>query len=280
VTGAPSESVAGDALMRSGGRGLLLTLYAALRSLKLYPVENATVQKALDDLSAAAQHLLAVENPVEIRLAGDFIFVNQTRLRLELDNYASFSHILTLFRGFDIGVLRVHGGVERREWQAFLSILLSLAARPGAEPYEELHERVAAADVTHLEVERAALAPETLDDIQRQREVAKRTYAQGVAVTRDVITSVRMGRATGVKRVKRAVQMIVDQVLNNETSLVGLTTIRDYDEYTFTHSVNVCIFSVALGKKLGFSKLQLYDLGMTALMHDIGKARVPLDILN
>jgi HD-GYP domain-containing protein (c-di-GMP phosphodiesterase class II) len=266
--------------MRSGGRGLLLTLYAALRSLKLYPVENATVQKALDDLSAAAQHLLAVENPVEIRLAGDFIFVNQTRLRLELDNYASFSHILTLFRGFDIGVLRVHGGVERREWQAFLSILLSLAARPGAEPYEELHERVAAADVTHLEVERAAVAPETLDDIQRQREVAKRTYAQGVAVTRDVITSVRMGRATGVKRVKRAVQMIVDQVLNNETSLVGLTTIRDYDEYTFTHSVNVCIFSVALGKKLGFSKLQLYDLGMTALMHDIGKARVPLEILN
>jgi HD-GYP domain-containing protein (c-di-GMP phosphodiesterase class II) len=99
-------------------------------------------------------------------------------------------------------------------------------------------------------------------------------------VTRDLVTGVRLGRAPNVKRVKRAVQVIVDQVLNNETSLVGLTTIRDYDEYTFTHSVNVCIFSVALGKKLGFSKLQLYDLGMTALMHDIGKARVPLEILN
>jgi len=62
--------------------------------------------------------------------------------------------------------------------------------------------------------------------------------------------------------------------------LMGLTTIRDYDEYTFTHSVNVCIFAVALGKKLGFSKLQLYDLGMTALLHDVGKARVPVEILN
>ena len=60
-----------------------------------------------------------------------------------------------------------------------------------------------------------------------------------MAVTKDVITGVRLGRATSVKRVKRAVQMIVDQVLNNETSLVGLTTIRDYDEYTFTHSVEV-----------------------------------------
>jgi len=80
--------------------------------------------------------------------------------------------------------------------------------------------------------------------------------------------------------VKRAVQAIVDQVLNNEASLVGLTTLRDYDEYTFTHSVNVCIFSVALGRKLGLTKLQLYDLGMAALFHDVGKSRVPLEVLN
>ncbi|MBL8981583.1 MAG: HD domain-containing protein, partial [Gemmatimonadetes bacterium] len=76
------------------------------------------------------------------------------------------------------------------------------------------------------------------------------------------------------------VQSIVDQILNEETSLLGLTTIRDYDEYTFTHSVNVCIFSVALGRRLGLSKLQLYDLGLAALFHDIGKSRVPLTVLN
>jgi HD-GYP domain-containing protein (c-di-GMP phosphodiesterase class II) len=101
-----------------------------------------------------------------------------------------------------------------------------------------------------------------------------------VAVTKDVISGVRLGRATGLKRVKRAVQMVVDQVLNNEISMVGLTTIRDYDEYTFTHSVNVCIFSIALGKKLGFSRVQLCDLGMAALLHDVGKARVPSEVLN
>jgi HD-GYP domain-containing protein (c-di-GMP phosphodiesterase class II) len=76
------------------------------------------------------------------------------------------------------------------------------------------------------------------------------------------------------------VQGIVDQILNDEVSLIGLTTIRDYDEYTFTHSVNVCIFSVALGRRLGLSKLQLYDLGMAALFHDIGKSRVPPEVLN
>ena len=267
-----------DGQLRQGGRAFLLDLYTALRSLKLYPVENATVQKALDDLDDAGRALLAVESELEIRLAGDFIFVNATRLRLELDNYASFSHILTILRAFDIGALRITPGVNRREWQIFLSLLLSLSER--AEPdarFDELHERLDTGNVHGIILERAThQEPES----EEQRQAAKRVYSQGVAVAKDVMTGVRLGRASGVKRVKRAVQLIVDQVLNNETSLVGLTTIRDYDEYTFTHSVNVCIFSVALGKKLGLSRLQLYDLGMTALLHDVGKARVPLSILH
>src|SRR5205809_3675399 len=92
--------------------------------------------------------------------------------------------------------------------------------------------------------------------------------------------SIRMGASANLKKIKRLVQSIVDQILTEETSLMGMTTIRDYDEYTFTHSVNVCIFSVALGKRLGLNKLQLYDLGMGALFHDIGKSRVPQSILN
>ena len=94
------------------------------------------------------------------------------------------------------------------------------------------------------------------------------------------MTSVRMGRTPNVKKIKRVIQGIVDQILNEESSLIGLTTIRDYDEYTFQHSVNVCIFSVALGRRLGFTKLQLYELGLAALFHDIGKSRVPVEVLN
>jgi HD-GYP domain-containing protein (c-di-GMP phosphodiesterase class II) len=276
----PARAGASEGRLRQGGRQLLLTLYTALRSLKLYPVENATVQKALEDLDATARALVAVESDLELRMAGDFIFVNATRLRLELDNYAAFSHILAALRGFSIGALWVRAGADRREWQILLSLLLSLAERGEPdERFEELAERLSAGGVKGIEVERA-VQQEHDPDAEEAKEQAKRIYSQGVAVTKDVITGARLGRATSVKRVKRAVQLIVDQVLNNETSLVGLTTIRDYDEYTFTHSVNVCIFSVALGKKLGFTRLQLYDLGMTALLHDVGKARVPVEILN
>ncbi|HEU5305108.1 MAG TPA: HD domain-containing phosphohydrolase [Gemmatimonadales bacterium] len=276
---APGGESVPEGQLRQGGRALLLTLYAALRSLKLYPIENATVQKALDDLDAAARALLDVEVDVEVRIAGDFLFVNSTRLRVELDNYASFSHILALFRAFEIGLLHIRSGMERREWQIFLSLLLSISEKGGTdERLETLQERLEESKVSHLELERTQ--PEGDSSSQEARHAAKRVYSEGVAVTRDVIAGVRLGRGTRLKRVKRAVQLVVDQLLNNEMSMVGMTTVRDYDEYTFTHSVNVCIFSVALGKKLGFSKVQLYDLGMTALLHDVGKARVPPEILN
>ena len=275
ATGAPGD----DGQLRQGGRSLLLALYTALRSLKLYPLENATVQKSLNDLDHTTRALLKSEIELEIRLAGDFIFVNSTRLRLELDNYASFSHILAIFRGFEIGALRVKTGTDRRQWQIFLSLLLSLSGRGlPEERLKELQERLDTAKVADLEIEHGL--PTEGRGSAEARQASKQVYAQGVAVTKDVIAGVRLGRATGLKRVKRAVQMVVDQVLNNEISMVGLTTIRDYDEYTFTHSVNVCIFSVALGKKLGLSKPQLCDLGMAALLHDVGKARIPPEVLN
>ncbi len=277
----PGARESGDeAFIRSSGRGLLLTLHSTLRSLKLYPVENATVQKTLDELQNVSAAFLAAESDIELRLSGDFLFLNSVRLRLELDNFAAFSGVLSIFRAFDIGVMRVHSGVERREWLAFLSIMLSLAAQPLEDRYVALIERLASANVPNIDLEPSSETSEDIGGEREAKEVAKRTYAQGVAVTKEVVNSVRMGRTSSLKKVKRAVQMIVDQVLVNETSIMGLTTLRDYDEYTFMHSVNVCIFAVALGRKIGFSKLQLYDLGMTALLHDIGKARVPIEITN
>lgn len=268
-----------EAFLRVAGRALLLALYAALRSLKLYPLENSTVQKALDDLQRECQAVLAAEGEIEVRLAGDFIFVNSTRLRLELDNFTAISHLMQLFRAFEVGVLRVHPGVERSEWQVLLSLFLTLGPEPPERRQELLLSRLGSSNVRGLELD-ATSGADAEDELRHAREQAKRTYSHGVAVTREVINSIRIGRTSNLKRAKQAVQMIVDQVLNNETSILGLTTLRDYDEYTFTHSVNVCIFAVALGRKIGLTKLQLYDLGMTALLHDVGKAQIPVDVLN
>ncbi len=77
-----------ESIFRHGGRDFLLSIYAALRNLKLYPVENVQVQRALDEVDATARVLLKVDPELEIRIAGEFIFVNSVRLRLGLDNYS------------------------------------------------------------------------------------------------------------------------------------------------------------------------------------------------
>ncbi len=272
---------ASDVELRQHGRAFLVAFYAALKSLKLYPVENEQVQRSLDELTRAAENVIEPEGELEVRVAGQLIFVNSTRLRLDLHNYASFSYVLTTFKQAEVGIMHVAPGVDRREWQVFVSLMLSLASRDSTpNKLSELREKIALGGITRITVDASSESEAELADEERQKEVAKRTYERSVAITNELAKSVRMGRTASVKKVKRAVQNIVDQVLNNELTLIGLTTIRDYDDYTFTHSVNVSIFTVSMGKRLGLSKLQLYDLGMAAFLHDVGKARIPKDVLN
>ena len=275
----PFGDAGGDAYIRRAGRGLIISLYAALRAIRLYPLENAAVQNAAEDLAGVAAALMQREQELEIRVSGEFVFINAVRLRLDLDNYASFSQLLSLFRSSGIGSLHLHSAPQLKEWQRFLALLLVPSQDPPASRFHQLRGRLEQQGLTKFELGEPRDAPDD-DEREKSKELAKKTYTQSVAVTKDLMTSVRMGRSPNIKKIKRVVQGIVDQILNEEASLIGLTTIRDYDEYTFTHSVNVCIFSVALGKRLGFSKLQLYDLGMAALFHDIGKSRVPSEVIN
>jgi len=280
VAMASFSEMGGDSYIRRSGRTFILAFYGALRAVKLYPVENAAVTKSLDELALVAGEIIRHEHELEVRVSGEFIFLNSTRLRLDLENYASFSHILSVFRGASIGVLTVHEGPAARDWLVFVSALQA-STREGT-PQARFHQILGKLEQTG--VRGFEIGPPNESDEnefhEKAKEAAKRTYAQSVTVTKDLINSVRMGKGANIKKIKRVVQSIVDQILNEETSLVGLTTIRDYDEYTFTHSVNVCIISVALGRRLGLTKLQLYDLGLAALFHDIGKSRVPLEVLN
>ena len=272
---------AAESSLRSAGASLITAMYGALRAIRLYPVENAAVQKALADVAQFAGDVLRTHGEFEFRLSGEFLFINETRLRLDLGNYASFSHLLSLFREAGVGTLRTIDAAAPRDWLVLLSLLQSGAPGDPDGRRAEIERKLGEAGVTVFEVAAPGHAEgDAPEEEEQSKAAAKRTYAQSVAATKDVINSIRMGRGPSLKKIKRVVQGIVDQILNEETSLLGLTTLRDYDEYTFTHSVNVCIFSVALGRRLGLTRVQLYDLGLAALFHDIGKSRVPLDVLN
>jgi HD-GYP domain-containing protein (c-di-GMP phosphodiesterase class II) len=267
------------AYIRRRGRDFIISFYGTLRAIKLYPLEHTAVKRSLVELSGIAREIVGRERDLEFRFSGEFIFINTTRLRLDLTNYASFGYLLKICREAGIGVIRVHDDAGERTWRVFLSLLDSSTEGDPDERREKIIGQLADAGLTSLELGPPQEDINDNDQAEQTKDAANRTYTRSVALTRDVINSVRLGRTPSIKKIKRVVQGIVDQILNEDTSLIGLTAIRDYDEYTFTHSVNVCIFSVALGRRLGMTKLQLFDLGISALMHDIGKSRIPVGLL-
>jgi len=261
------------------GRRMLAAFYATLRALKLYPLENSAVQQALDELHGLVSDLVQEEGAAELRVVGDFFFLNETRLRLDLSNYSTFGSFARALTEHCLGAVEVLPGIGRGEWVPFLSLLLR-APEEEEDAYGQFMEKFAAAPILHIQVLPGTEVLEPELEEEEALHAAKRTYAQSVRVAKDALTDVRMGRAVNVRKVKRAVQGIVDQVLSNEPSMITMTTLRDYDEYTFTHCVNVCIFSIIIGQRLGLPRLLLYELGLGALFHDLGKSRIPVEIVN
>ena len=259
-----------------GGK-LLTRIHVVLRSMRLYPLENAQVQQSIDDLQARMVTFLEAEGAFELHIAGDFFFLNEMRLRLDLSNFSTFGNLASVLTSHGIGEIGVLPGVQREEWAPFAALLLR---DPTEDPFPEFIDRLSQTPAEHIDVRPVAESAEP-ELIERDSlDEAKGTYAQSVKVARDVLTGMRLGKAVNARKVKRAVQGIVDQVLDNESSMVTMTTLRGFDEYTFTHSVNVSIFSVVIGQRLGLTKLQLYELGLGALLHDIGKMRVDTEIIN
>jgi HD-GYP domain-containing protein (c-di-GMP phosphodiesterase class II) len=93
-----------------------------------------------------------------------------------------------------------------------------------------------------------------------------------------VLHTVQSGRPA-LQLARRVVQPIVDSVLKNEFSIVGLTALKDHDEYTYAHCVNVSVLSISIGQRLGLPRPALANLGVAALLHDLGKLMVPAEVL-
>lgn len=82
------------------------------------------------------------------------------------------------------------------------------------------------------------------------------------------------------QKAARVVNTLLEEILANKSAVVNLVDVRSHDEYTFGHSVNVAVLAILTGQSLGYSKGKLFQLGMAALLHDVGKTRIPLNILN
>jgi putative nucleotidyltransferase with HDIG domain len=115
-----------------------------------------------------------------------------------------------------------------------------------------------------------------VEELPRANEV----YSAAKNVLLEAVEDVRLGREVNIPAVTGIVENIVDSLVRNPDALPSLTRLKSHDEYTFSHSVNVGVLAVAFGRHHGLASDAILRLGTGALLHDIGKVRIPLEILN
>ena len=116
--------------------------------------------------------------------------------------------------------------------------------------------------------------------LDEELSIAKALYSEALAYVKDFVDDVRRGTDIDYRRATPLVESFIESVFRNETAAVTLFKLRGFDEYTYTHSINVSILAVLLGKHLGLDKPELLTLGLAGLYHDVGKALLPASILN
>jgi len=115
---------------------------------------------------------------------------------------------------------------------------------------------------------------------QDEHKNAGGVYQKTRQITKTLMDEVRLGRAIDTEAAKEAVSGCVKSVMQNPDALLWMSKIRDSDEYTAEHSMSVCILAIAFGRHLNMNEQELNDIGLCALLHDVGKMQVPAEILN
>ena len=126
-----------------------------------------------------------------------------------------------------------------------------------------------------------APAPDTEATTMRQEyQRAAAICKAATGAVRHMFAEVRMGRAIDQEVARQVAEEITDSVLRNGGALISLARLKTADGYTYMHSVAVCALMVALARQLGLSEAETRAAGFAGLMHDLGKADVPLEVLN
>ena len=116
--------------------------------------------------------------------------------------------------------------------------------------------------------------------LAQELRLANRLRRQARATVTAVFADARLGKAPDIDAARPVVAAVVDSVLRRKGALLCLAHLKYRDDYTYMHSMSVCAMAAAVAHELGLEPPRCRSVGLAALMHDVGKARVPLDVLN
>jgi putative nucleotidyltransferase with HDIG domain len=259
VTTAPRVQLSDELLRRLG---------AALRAGQLYSKGHPIIARNLESLSTALQLLHSLQTTVVLGIVGDEIIVDD----MPISRGETIGGLVRRLKQIGVERVNIDRGVTAVELAMFVDAITTLEPRADGEP-------PAFPAFAHIRVGRVTI-DRRVAGATADMASFKRLYAEAVSVAETIWESARTESQPDATVAKSMIDGLAQSVSQNRTALLALTTLRNYDNYTFTHMVNVSILTMGQARGLGVEGSLLRELGLAALMHDIGKVRTPLEVLN
>jgi len=258
--------------IHQAGVEIIVRLNSLLKLVRLYSVNNILFNEQLVLLYQKIKENSAQEPAVLKIREGTFFFRNQ-RLRFVFANYPAFKTVLQELNKRVIGAILFYPELNPEELKAFIACFLQ------SESFEALKNNLILAQVKCLQIEKTSETATSLGKKEKDRATA-RIYFSSLLHLKDAFESEDPQQAFRLNTTRRLMQALFTHVVENEAFVFGLTNIKNYDEYTLNHSINVCLLAIALGRRLGLDRQELIELGLSAFFHDFGKIETPKEILD
>ncbi len=259
------------------GEAFFRTLFRLLQTVKIHQHDNPLLLDCVEEFRGMVHS--SGEESLTLQVSRGQFYLQEEKLAPRPENQTFLQEMLNYFSQRSLPGLRFLSSVREATPGRIVAFarLLNQAERQ-EEPLRWLQERLQEEDCPWVEIVLDA-DPDVQAPASERGERARRTYSHAMTSIREVAGKLTSQQRAGVQKAKRMVQNMVDLLIEDDSVLFGMSTIRDYDDYTYTHSVNVAILSMCLGKRIGLSRISLERLGICGLFHDIGKVEVPHDLI-
>lgn len=270
----PPEKNNSPKLIKEGVR-IIFRLNRAYRTSIIYEPNNAIYLRQVNLLHNQIRSAIKSYGKVFLTLKQNSMEFNNRKLKFGFSDYHIFKFMQEELKKKEIGELSFLPGLEKEELNEFI-ILLAKKGYDPKDPFKDFISEIKKKNIENIIVEKIPFYEKS----KKKNRDTKNIFFLGMTHLKEVFhkTDTPQDRGT-LLTTKRLMQSIFNHITDNESFIYGLTNIKNFDEYTLNHSVNVCILSISLGKKLGLDRNELVDLGLAAFFHDFGKLDIPKDLL-
>ena len=262
------------------GEKTLRCFHKLLQTVKIHENSNQLLIKCIKDFSGVLGQWWKEDGELTIKLARGRFLIQDEKLFYQSENVKLVQEMYQFFEDRNLSGLCFKADAQDFTSKRILGLARLLNDAGGKDDsLAWIVERLEQGNFSWVEL--LQLPKEEAADDQNGRAVmARKTYTYALTSVKEVAEKINAERKAGVRKLKRIAQNMVDIVSEDESVMLGISTMRDYDDYTYTHSVNVAILSLCLGKRIGLSRVSLSYLAICGLLHDLGKLNIPKEILN